>query len=189
MAGPNYGLAKGHEAAAAITQFRAVKLTGTEKVTPASVAKEQVLGICQDTITADDATQGRVAAVLYSGISRTIAGDAITQFARVATDSVGRVVPLVAPGAQVGIALQAASNAGEHVDVFLTPGVYIANAAGSEVVGDQPAIADLALTPIDASSGEVTAAALDDANTNQGLIEDKINAIIAALESAGLLTP
>lgn len=55
------------------------------------------------------------------------------------------------------------------------------------VVGDQTGIADLALTAIDAAGGEATAAALDDANTNQGLIETKINAIIAALEAAGLL--
>jgi hypothetical protein len=58
----------------------------------------------------------------------------------------------------------------------------------ANVVGDQTAIPDLALTEIDAAAGEPTAAALDDANTNQGLIQTKINEIIAALESAGLLS-
>jgi len=60
-------------------------------------------------------------------------------------------------------------------------------APATNVVGDQTGIADLALTDIDAAAGEATAAALDDANTNQDLIEAKINAIIAALEAAGLL--
>lgn len=60
-------------------------------------------------------------------------------------------------------------------------------AQATNVVGDQTAIPDLALTDVDAAAGEATAAALDDTNTNQDLIEAKINAIIAALEAAGLL--
>ena len=39
---------------------------------------------------------------------------------------------------------------------------------------------------VDAASGEATAAALDDTNTNFDAVETKINAIIAALEASGL---
>lgn len=64
-----------------------------------------------------------------------------------------------------------------------------AGVLATAVVGDQAAIADLALADIDAASGEPTAAALDDANTNGNAIEAKINDILAKLRLAGVIAP
>lgn len=130
MAGPNYVLDKGFVAGGAITQYRGVVLSATaESVTQASSAGVQALGIAQDTvISSADATNSRVADVRILGISRCIAGAAITTERRMVLDNQGRVVPAAATTAkqnQVGIALQTASAAGDHVDVLLTPGVQI----------------------------------------------------------------
>jgi len=125
MAGANYVLDKGFKAGGAIGKYRAVELGASEVVTQCNAASDPALGICQEEVTSGDATNGRIVDVRIAGISRCIAGAAITIGARVATDNAGRVVP--APAAvgltnQVGIALQAAANAGDHVDVFLSIG-------------------------------------------------------------------
>ena len=103
MSGPNYGLSKGHAASAAITQFRAVVLGASEVVTQAGTAGLLCLGIAQDTITTQDATDGRIVNVKISGISRCHAGAAIAIGARVVTDSVGRVVTATAATAKQNI--------------------------------------------------------------------------------------
>jgi len=127
MAGPNFVLDKGYAAGGAIRQFRCVELGASEVVTEANAANDVVWGICQEEVSAGDATNGRVADIRLMGISRCIAGAAITIGARVTTDNQGRVVPSpVAVGTvypQVGLACQAAAAAGDHVDVMLTPGV------------------------------------------------------------------
>ena len=72
--GPNYVLDKGFYPSAAVAQFTAVVLTGTETVAPATSAGGPVLGVCQDTISAADATNGRAADVRIMGISRMVCG-------------------------------------------------------------------------------------------------------------------
>jgi hypothetical protein len=129
MAGPNYVLSKGFVAGGAIRKFRCVEISATtEVVTECNAANDHVLGICQDEISAGDATNGRVATVALLGIARAIAGGAInptTNGGLVTTDNQGRVVAApVAVGAGypvVGKALQSAV-AGDHIDVLLTPG-------------------------------------------------------------------
>jgi hypothetical protein len=126
MAGPNYVLDKGYAVGGAVRQFRFVTLGGSEVVSEAAAAGAQSLGVCQEEVSADDATRGRIVDVRLLGISRCIAGAAITIGAPVRVDNQGRVTALAATTAnqnQVGIALQAATAAGDHVDVFLTPGV------------------------------------------------------------------
>lgn len=128
MAGPNYVLDKGFKAGGAIGQYRAVELGAGETVTQCNAANDLVLGICQEEISAGDATNGRIADVRMLGISRCIAGaNNIVIGGRVTIDNAGRVVPSpVAVGttyAQVGIAMQASAAVGDHIDVFLTPGV------------------------------------------------------------------
>lgn len=120
--GPNYVLDKGFRAAAAIGQFRAVVQTGDEDCNLAGAAGD-VLGVCQEEISADDATNGRVADIRILGITRIIAGAAVARRAKVASDASGRAVTAVATNPVIGIALTAASAADEHIDVLLTPGV------------------------------------------------------------------
>jgi hypothetical protein len=129
MAGPNFVLDKGYAAGGAIRQFRCVELSGSEVVTECNAADDQVWGVCQEEVSAGDATNGRVVDVRLMGASRCIAGINFAIGARLGTDNQGRVVPVVVTvGAfhnQVGVAMQAAAAAGDHVDVLLTPGVTI----------------------------------------------------------------
>ena len=127
MAGPNYVLDKGFLAGGAITKYRGVELGANETVTQANAVNDRVLGICQEEVSAGDATNGRIVDIRLLGISRCIAGAAVTIGNLVTIDGSGRVVNSpVAVGtayAVVGIALQTAANAGDHIDVLLTPGV------------------------------------------------------------------
>jgi len=124
MAGPNYVLDKGFEAAGAIGRFRCVELGTGEVVTQCNALNDPAIGVSQDTISADDATNGRVVDVRMAGISRCIASGPIAIGDRVRAAADGGVVTLAAATAgqrMVGIALQAAVS-GDHVDVFLTIG-------------------------------------------------------------------
>lgn len=127
--GPNDILSKGFVADAAIGLYRAVRQTDIEHVTLATTAGEQVLGICQEEIDADDVANGRVVAVRLMGISRGIAGAAVGLKARLVVDATGRLVPAApAAGANanvVGIAMTAATAADQWIDVLLTPGASI----------------------------------------------------------------
>ena len=70
--GPNYVLDKGFIADTAITQFYAVKLSADDHVTIAAATTDQVIGICQEAVTAADATAGRVVDIRLLGISRCV---------------------------------------------------------------------------------------------------------------------
>jgi hypothetical protein len=121
MAGPSNLFSKPFPAGGAIGIYRAVKIGAGEVVTQAAAGTDLVIGVCQEEITAGDATSGRVANVQMLGISRCIAGAAIAIGVTVMTDATGRVITATATNRPVGMAMQAASAAGDHVDVFLTP--------------------------------------------------------------------
>lgn len=120
MAGPTGGTTKGFLAGGAIGKFRAVEIAAGETVTQANAGTDAIIGICQEEITAGDATSGRIAAVQMNGISRCIAGASFAIGATVMTDGTGRVITATATNRQIGIAMQAAAAAGDHVDVQLT---------------------------------------------------------------------
>lgn len=124
MPGPNFVLDKGLQPTAATPVFTAVVLAATkEKVTPAGAAA-RAIGVCQEEITADDAAKGRVANIRMMGISRCVAAAAIAIGDRVIVAASGRVTSTgaVAGNPVLGIALEAAAAAGDHIDIFLTPG-------------------------------------------------------------------
>lgn len=120
MVGPSKGLTKGYLAGGAIGKYRAVELAAGEVVTQANAGTDAIIGICQEEISAGDATLGRIASVQLSGISRCIAGASFAIGATVMTDGTGRVITATATNRQIGIAQQAAAAAGDHVDVLLT---------------------------------------------------------------------
>jgi hypothetical protein len=122
MAGPGYLFNRPFIPSAAITQYRVVKITAADTVTTAAAGTDKPIGVCTEEITTADVTNGRVAAIAQMGTARCIAGAAITAGATVASDASGRVVAAVATNFPVGIALQAAAAAGDHIDVFLTIG-------------------------------------------------------------------
>lgn len=131
MPGPNFGLDKGYQPTGAVRKFRVVtrSTSNKEQCAEAASAGALPLGVCQEEISADDATRGRVADIRISGISRCIAGAALTTIGvPVRTDNQGRVVTLAAATAnqnQLGITQTAAAAAGDHIDVLLTPGASV----------------------------------------------------------------
>lgn len=123
--GPNSILDKGYQATTAIEQFRAVTLTSNDQVKRADAAAQATIGICQELITTDEATapKGRIAAIRVMGISRCVAGAAVTRMTKVTTDSTGRIVPATTGQYAIGIAVEAASAAGDHFSVLLNQGL------------------------------------------------------------------
>lgn len=82
-------------------------------------------GICQEDLDVTRLATGKaIIGVRVIGISRAIAGAAIAKDALLVNDTSARVVTQGgAAGTPVlGIALTAATNAGDHIDVLLTPG-------------------------------------------------------------------
>lgn len=120
MAGPNYVLSKGFKSGGAITQYRVVSLAAAETVTQTATAAASAIGIAQETISAGDATSGRIVNVALLGVSRCIAGAVLnTPGIQVGADASGRVIT-AASGSVLGILLNTATATGAHVDVLLT---------------------------------------------------------------------
>jgi len=95
----------------------AVQLDGNGRVALATATSE-TLGILQN---APDAL-GEEAEVGMIGTSRGIAGAAISQFAKVAPDSAGKLVATTTDlDDYVGVALTAADDDGDEFEVFLQP--------------------------------------------------------------------
>jgi hypothetical protein len=128
--GPNYGLDKGFLAQGSTAyQFGEVVRPGTveQSVIRGTVAMTAAgfAGICQEDLDATRLATGKaIIGVRVLGISRAIAGAAILKDALLVNDTSARVVTQGgAAGTPVlGIALTAAANPGDHIDVLLTPG-------------------------------------------------------------------
>lgn len=93
-------------------QYRFTKVNGTNQVGLCTAATDVVAGIMQN----KPQVSGQAATIGFSGISRVIAGAAISAGALVAPDSVGRAVTDSTHGKWQ--ALQAAGGAGEVISVF-----------------------------------------------------------------------
>lgn len=122
-AGGHEVLDKGFLAAEALTQFRFVTLVaGTDRaVDQADAAGELVHGVGQETISAQDATDGRITNVRMMGVSLVEAGGNVTRGTEVTTDASGRAVTATTTGHRVaGIALDSGVS-GDWIAVLLIP--------------------------------------------------------------------
>jgi hypothetical protein len=120
--GGHYILNKGFVANEALTQFRFVKGgAGTRNVDACDTQGELALGVCQEDVSAADATNGRVTNVALLGVTLVEAGAAITQYAEVTTEDDGTAMAAVSGDRVLGIALDAAGGAAEWIAVLLTP--------------------------------------------------------------------
>jgi hypothetical protein len=117
----NFVLDKGFNAAAAITKFRAVKLTTAgETVTPVTGVGDVVIGVAQFGVTAGEITKGKGASVRMMGVTEMEASEAIAIGDIVVLASDGRAATTPTAGDRVlGICLEAAGAAGERCTVFL----------------------------------------------------------------------
>lgn len=123
----NYELDKGFGATAAVTKFRAVKLSaaGPQTVAPIAAAADTVFGVAQESLsTAEQARNfGIPVSVLASGgETEWEVGVAVAIGDRLVIDSAGRCVPVGTASAGtliVGIARQAATTIGQRVTVAM----------------------------------------------------------------------
>ena len=99
------------------SQFRFVKLT-SGKVAQCSVAGEGAIGVLQDKPSAANQAANVCALV---GVSKVVAGAAVAQGAKVTTDNQGRAATWATGNHLMGYALNAASAAGEVIEVVLVP--------------------------------------------------------------------
>ena len=129
--GPNYVLNKGMLAqGSSAYAFGELVVPGTveQSVTRAtSAGATGFVGVCQEDVDATRILTGKVfVGVAFGGIARVIVGAAVAKNAKLTNDTSARAVTqagAVGSGAPViGIALTAANNAGEYIDMLLTPG-------------------------------------------------------------------
>jgi hypothetical protein len=131
MSGPNYVLDKGYNllnSGAAQNIYRFMKFASTENsVLQAAASTDRPVGVCQQRIEAvDSATSNVQVDVRILGISKVEAGAAVALGARVMSDATGRAITAAtATNIPCGIAFQAATGAGEWIDVLLTPGMPV----------------------------------------------------------------
>jgi hypothetical protein len=124
--GPNYVLNKGHLATGGSVAYQAgrfVVATGDgTKCAKAAAAGVRVRGVCMEDVDADKVATGKVVVnVAMLGIVRVVSGAAVAVDASVTTDNQGRAVTTAVGNTQAGVAMTAATEAGQSIDVLLTP--------------------------------------------------------------------
>lgn len=110
-------------AAAGVTWFRFVKAGGSSQVVDLNSSSSGiVLGVVQDNVDQVKVATGKAPVnVRMAGISKVVAGASLTQYTEIMSDTTGRAITAATTSNRVqGLALQAASAAGDIIDVFLT---------------------------------------------------------------------
>lgn len=124
MATGNFILDKGYSAAAALTKFRAVKLSADETVTAITANTDVVHGFAQFTVLASEIARGKGASVRLEGITEAEAAGAIPVGSEVTLEADGRVSALVGSSGKrvVGRCVgSAAVNAGDRISLLINP--------------------------------------------------------------------
>jgi hypothetical protein len=108
-------------AGAAITKGQLVKVSGAMTVSPAAAATDAVIGVA-----VTNASSGsKVSVIVGCPIVYVTAGGAVSAGAAVGSDSSARAVAVTTAGNRaLGIALEAASAAGDVILVAVNPHVY-----------------------------------------------------------------
>jgi len=108
-------------AGAAITKGQLVKVTGAMTVQPAAAATDAVIGVAVSSASSGS----KVPVIIGCPIVYVTAGGAISAGAAVGSDSSARAVAVATAGNRaLGIALEAASAAGDVILVAVNPFVY-----------------------------------------------------------------
>lgn len=125
MASGNYVLDKGYNAAAALTKFYAVKMTGNpEEVGPVTANTDEVHGFAQFGVTAAEILRGKGSSVRLMGITEAVAVGPIADGQWVTLEADGRVSALVNASGKtiVGKCVGFPStNAGDRISLWLIP--------------------------------------------------------------------
>jgi hypothetical protein len=106
---------------AASNQFRAVRVTAAFAVNLTNAAGQATIGILQN-----KPASGQPADIVMVGVSKAVAGAAITVGSEVMAGADGRIITAATAGSNViGVALEAAANANEVITVALNAGAAI----------------------------------------------------------------
>ncbi len=121
MADNNYVLARGFDAAVAITKYRAVKLTTSEtQVTPVTAATDVAVGVSEFDCSAAEILKGKGVNVMMMGVVTMEASAAINQGQMVGFGTDGRAKVVASGERTIGICVgNPAGGAGERVSVLL----------------------------------------------------------------------
>lgn len=126
MADSNFVLARGFDAAAAITKFRAVKPgTAAESVTPVTAEGDEVIGVAMYSVSAAEIARGKGASVAMMGVIEMETSEALAVGDTVAIAADGRAAAANTGARNIGVCVgNAADGAGDRVSVLLSlPGV------------------------------------------------------------------
>ena len=125
MATGNFVLEKGFNAAAAITKFYAVKMSGNaEEVTPVTANTDDIVGFAQFGVTAAEILKGKGSSVRMIGITEAVATGAIDEGQWVQLEADGRVSALVNASGKtiVGKCVgHASTNANDRISLWIHP--------------------------------------------------------------------
>ena len=123
MAGPNYVLELPYQPAEAMNKLQAVRMvvSAPDTIEVCDVQGEWVLGIVQETVSAEDVTNGRIVNVRIMGVAMCIAEGAITAGAPVTASTVtdGSLEAAAAADVVAGRALSGAAS-GDYFNVLLS---------------------------------------------------------------------
>lgn len=125
MPGPNFVLDLPYKAAAAITQFSAVKLSADDTVTPVTAATDFTIGFCQETVATADVTSGRVCDIRVMGVTRAIAGGTVTRGTNATVNASAQVVAAATGNRVCGIFLTSGV-ANDQVNLLIVPPIMLA---------------------------------------------------------------
>jgi hypothetical protein len=134
--GQDHVLSKGHLAtgstAYAFGELLVASGDGT-KCARATSAGAKIRGVCMENVDATKVTTGKVVlGVNMIGITRVLSGAAVAVDDRLTNDTTARAVPVastVGSKESFGVALTAATAAGQYIDVLLTPYASVNTAA------------------------------------------------------------
>jgi hypothetical protein len=116
-------LSLGFNAAAAITQYTAVKMSDADTVTPVTAEGDVIIGVSQFGVSAAEITRGKGASVRVGGISLMVVGTGgVTVGTLGVSDATGKVVASNTGARPLGLVL-ATGAAGDLIPVLLTPGL------------------------------------------------------------------
>jgi Uncharacterized conserved protein (DUF2190) len=110
-----------YQASAALVRNRFVKISGNQTVAPVAAVTDAAIGVNSVDVSTTEATSGKTVDVHILGVAFVEAAAAITIGAFVAPSANGQAQTAVSTQFGMGVALKAATNAGDIIPVLLMP--------------------------------------------------------------------
>lgn len=123
--GRNPAFALGYNAAAALTKYKAVKMSDDMTVTPVTAEGDVWVGVSQYGVTLAEIDQGKGASITHMGVELMVVGvGGVAEGTIGVLDATGGVIASNSGARPLGIVL-ATGVEGDYVPVLLTPGLAL----------------------------------------------------------------